>query len=122
MSRLCGSGSIELTMSKPFKDFEEFWPHYLRQHADAGTRAFHFAGTTLAVWTLVAAALTGRSVLLLLAAVVAYGFAWIGHATVERNRPATFTNPLWSLRGDIRMYRYWLDGSLGDELRRTGVA
>ena len=109
-------------MSEGFTSFEDFWPHYLRQHADPRTRAFHFAGTTVAAWTLVAALFVGEPLLVIAAFVAAYGFAWIGHASIERNKPATFGNPLWSLRGDIRMYRYWLDGRLGRELLRAGIA
>jgi len=104
-----------------FATFEEFWPYYLRQHADTRTRALHFVGTTVAFWLMVGAALSGRWSLLLAALPAAYVFAWLGHALVERNRPATFGNPLWSLRGDIRMYRLWLDGRLASELARSGV-
>lgn len=109
-------------MKRDFATFEEFWPHYLRQHADPRTRAFHFAGTTMAAWLLVAAALVGDATLVLVAVAAAYGCAWLGHVGIERNAPATFSNPLWSLRGDVRMYRYWLDGRLAGELRRAGIA
>jgi len=105
-----------------FKSFEEFWPHYLRQHADSRTRTLHFVGTTLAFWMMVAAVPLGSLLLFAAGPLVAYAFAWAGHASIEHNRPATFSFPLWSLRGDIRMYRYWLDGRLGGELRRAGLA
>jgi hypothetical protein len=47
--------------------------------------------------------------------VSAYFFAWIGHFVVEKNRPATFTYPLWSLAGDFRMW-----GEMARGRRRTG--
>lgn len=34
---------------------------------------------------------------------VGYGFAWIGHFGFEKNKPATFIYPTYSLMGDFRM-------------------
>ena len=44
------------------------------------------------------------AILLAIAVVQGYAFAWVGHFFFERNRPATFKYPVFSLMGDWRMW------------------
>jgi hypothetical protein len=104
-----------------YRSFEEFWPFYLREHARPATRAFHYAGTSLVVALAVLAVATGNWWLLLAMPVAGYAFAWASHAAVERNRPATFAYPAWSLRADFRMWWLWLTGRLSPELEAAGL-
>ena len=98
--------------------YQEFWPFYLREHSRPATRALHFIGTNLALIAVGAAVLV-TPWWLAAAPVVGYLFAWAGHFLVERNRPATFHYPWWSLRGDFQMWRCMWLGRIGEELRRA---
>lgn len=93
--------------------FEEFWPFYVREHSLPATRTFHFIGTTLALINLTLFIVTLNWWLLPAALVGSYGFAWFSHFFIEKNRPATFTYPLYSLRADFRMYLLMWRGQMG---------
>lgn len=102
--------------------FAEFWPYYLREHSVPACRGLHYVGSTAALAVVAATIYFRNPWLLLLAPLVGYGFAWVGHFGIEKNRPATFKYPLWSLAADWKMWFLMLTGRLGAELARHGVA
>ncbi|MFC4762772.1 Mpo1-like protein [Dyella koreensis] len=95
-----------------FASFRDFYPYYLTEHSNRNCRRMHFVGSTLVLLVLVLAIVTGRLAWLWLAPVAGYGFAWIGHFVFEKNRPATFSHPLYSLMGDWVMYWQILRGKV----------
>lgn len=95
-----------------FASFREFYPYYLSEHRDRTCRRLHFVGTALVLIVLATAALTRKPLLLLLAPLAGYGFAWVGHFKFEKNRPATFTYPLYSLAADFALFRDMLTGRI----------
>ncbi len=108
-------------MARLAASYREFWPIYLREHSRPATRGLHYLGTGLGLALLAAAIATGDWRLLPAALVAGYAFAWIGHAAIERNRPATFSHPLWSFVSDFRMFGLWASGRMGRELARHGL-
>ena len=95
-----------------YASFREFYPFYLGEHRNPVCRRLHFAGSTLVLLAVVVAIVTRDARWLWLTPVAGYGFAWVGHFAFEKNRPATFRHPLYSLAGDWVMYWQILRGRL----------
>lgn len=86
------------------KSFSEFYPYYLEEHKLRSTRILHFIGTSLALICLLLAAVRLDPWYILYGLICGYFFAWIGHFFFEKNKPATFKYPLWSLASDFKLY------------------
>lgn len=98
-----------------FKSFSDFWPYYLGEHSKPATRVLHCLGTLAAISLVIAMIAIGRWWLFPLALIPGYVFAWSAHFFIEKNRPATFTHPLWSFMGDWKMLALMLTGRLKTE-------
>jgi len=99
-------------MSARFERFSDFYPYYLEEHRNRTCRRLHFVGTTLALALILGAFLWLQPWLLLVALLVGYAFAWVGHFFFEKNRPATFRHPFYSFIGDWVMWKDMLTGRI----------
>jgi hypothetical protein len=103
------------------KTYKEFYQFYLTEHKDKTCRTLHFVGTFLVFVLAFLALYTGRSYLWFLVPLMGYGFAWVGHYFYEKNQPATFKYPLWSLMSDFKMFFELLTGNISfDGTRDSG--
>ena len=108
--------AVKLRMTDhQFKSFSDFWPYYLGEHSKPATRVLHGLGTLAAISLVIAMIAIGRWWLFPVALIPGYVFAWSAHFFIEKNRPATFTHPLWSFMGDWKMLALILTGRLKTE-------
>lgn len=91
-------------MEKKYKTFWSFYPYYLTEHSNPICRITHYLGTTGLLVVIASAIYFGNPKLLFLLPVVGYGFAWVGHFVFEKNKPATFQYPFWSLISDFKLF------------------
>ena len=101
--------------ANPIRTYREFWPFYVGQHLDSTNRRLHFVGTLCAL-ACVALAIWQSSWFFVAVPLCGYAFAWLGHFAFEKNRPATFSYPLWSLRGDFQMFALMCTGRMAAEI------
>lgn len=98
--------------TKSFTRFADFYPYYLQEHQNSRCRRLHFVGTSLVIFLLAFVVGSASWGLLWLVPLAGYGFAWAGHFFFEKNRPATFQHPIYSLLGDFIMYRDMILGKV----------
>ena len=95
-----------------YASFADFYPFYLSEHSRPATRRLHFLGSSLGLVCLLLLVLSGNLWWLAAGLVSGYGFAWFAHVAVEKNRPATFRQPLYSFMGDWKMFWQMLTGQI----------
>ena len=88
-----------------FESFKEFYPFYLSQHQNKVCKLLHFFGSLFVILIFIYSIYSRQYMKLLLCPVTGYFFAWIGHYFFEKNRPATFSYPFYSLLGDWVMFK-----------------
>ncbi len=91
-------------MKLNFHNFDDFYPFYISQHSKAWTKIFHFIGTGFFLGMLAFSVLDSLPIFVLWGVVGAYTFAWASHFFIEKNKPATFQYPFYSLLGDFKMF------------------
>ena len=91
-------------MEKKYKNFKDFYPYYISEHSHKTTKLLHFIGTTFSLYFLINFFLSFEIKFIFFSLISGYGFAWVAHFFVEKNKPATFTYPLYSCVADHLMY------------------
>jgi len=104
-------------MEKKYQSFWSFYPYYLSEHKNPTSRALHFIGTALIFVCLILGIVTGKWILFVVIPFCGYGFAWLGHFFFEKNKPATFQYPLYSLAGDFVMFWQILTGKIQQKIK-----
>lgn len=99
-------------MKRKFKNFSEFYPYYLSEHSDPVNRRLHFLGCLAVIILILYSLLAQAWLALILVPPVGYGFAWVGHFFIEKNKPATFEYPIYSLLGDWMMFKDFITGKI----------
>jgi hypothetical protein len=87
-----------------FESLKEFYPYYLTEHQNSTSKLLHFIGTGLIILILIFGLTTSQYQYLWFVPLVGYGFAWVGHFFFEKNKPATFKHPFYSLASDFIMF------------------
>jgi len=99
-------------LGKNLNNFAKFYRYYLDEHSNPINRRFHFIGNLAVITVLVYALLSLNYYALILAPVFGYGFSWIGHFFIEKNKPATFNSPIYSIIADWVMFKDVLTGKI----------
>ncbi len=96
--------------TKEYKSLQEFYPYYLSEHQNTTSRVLHFIGTALVVISLIGGLLFHDLRFIIAVPFLGYGFAWVGHFFFEKNKPATFRYPGYSLASDFMLFWDLLNG------------
>ncbi|MCO8091198.1 DUF962 domain-containing protein [Acinetobacter pseudolwoffii] len=96
----------------PIKNYHEFYRFYLTEHRHIISRRLHVAGSSIGLYCFTQAIRQGKPRYFAYGLLSGYACAWIGHFIFERNKPASFKQPVYSFISDWRMFADVLRGRL----------
>lgn len=96
----------------PIKDYHQFYRFYLTEHRNIMSRRLHVTGSSIGLYFLSKAILQRKPRYFIYGLVSGYACAWVGHFVFEKNKPASFKQPLYSFISDWRMFSDVLRGNL----------
>lgn len=96
----------------PIKNYNEFYRFYLTEHRDITSRRLHAVGSSLGIYFFTKAIRQRKLKYFVYGLVSGYACAWVGHFVFEKNKPASFKQPLYSFISDWRMLSDILRGNL----------
>ncbi|EHU2952650.1 DUF962 domain-containing protein [Acinetobacter baumannii] len=87
----------------PIKNYQEFYRFYLTEHRNIMSRRLHAVGSSIGLYFFSKAIRKKQAKYALYGLVSGYACAWVGHFMFEKNKPASFKQPLYSFISDWRM-------------------
>ena len=96
----------------PIKNYSEFYRFYLTEHRSIMSRRLHATGSSIGIYFFSKAIRQRKAKYLVYGLVSGYACAWVGHFVFEKNKPASFKQPLYSFISDWRMLSDILRGNL----------
>ena len=108
-------------MSNKIKTYKEFYTFYLTEHSNKVCRILHVIGAIFVLALILTSIIHLNPYWLIFLPFVGYGFSWVGHFFFEKNVPATFTYPYWSLISDFKMCFDILTGRISLDASKDDV-
>lgn len=96
----------------PIKNYHEFYRFYLTEHRHIISRRLHVAGSSIGLYCFTKAIRQGKPRYFAYGLLSGYACAWVGHFIFERNKPASFKQPVYSFISDWRMFADVLRGNI----------
>ena len=96
----------------PIKNYSEFYRFYLTEHRNIMSRRLHAVGSSVGIYFFAQAIRQRNPKYFVYGLVSGYACAWVGHFVFEKNKPASFKQPLYSFISDWRMLSDIIRGNL----------
>ena len=104
--------TLAVSQPMPIRDYPEFYRLYRTEHRKIMSRRLHVAGSSIGLYFFSKAIIQRKPKYFLYGLASGYACAWIGHFIFEKNKPASFKQPLYSFVSDWRMFADVLRGNI----------